>query len=377
MLFSDIIGQEEVKEQLRKQLREERVAHAQLFYGPEGVGKMPMALAFAQALLCPHRKGAEADATCPACRMVANLQHPDLHFVFPVIGAKDVSEQHLDAWRAMWKDSPYFDAQRWYRQLSEEGGKSSEGNQQPQIHVSESEQILRKISLTSQQGGYKVMIIWQPEQMNVQTANKLLKILEEPTPRTVFILVSDHAERLLPTILSRTQRVEFRPLSVAEMSEALQTRNALQSADASRIARQVGGNYVRALRQIHIDEDAEEFFDLFVQLMRLCYMRKIKDLYQWAETIASWKRERQKHFLEYCQRLVRENFVFNFGRPELNSLSQREADFSRNFARFVNERNVMGIMNELSLAQRDIAQNVSARMVFFDLAIKMIMLLLK
>ena len=221
------------------------------------------------------------------------------------------------------------------------------------------------------------MIIWQPEQMNVQTANKLLKILEEPTPRTVFILVSDHAERLLPTILSRTQRVEFRPLSVAEMSEALQTRNALQSADASRIARQVGGNYVRALRQIHIDEDAEEFFDLFVQLMRLCYMRKIKDLYQWAETIASWKRERQKHFLEYCQRLVRENFVFNFGRPELNSLSQREADFSHNFARFVNERNVMGIMNELSLAQRDIAQNVSARMVFFDLAIKMIMLLLK
>ena len=360
-MFESVLGQEHIKQQLTQQVEAGRVPHALLFCGTPGSGQMPMALELASALL-----GGGA--------MVQHFVHPDLHFVFPVVNSgeasKTLSDTYIDKWREMLTESIYFDLPEWQERIGAE-------KKQTFISVAESNAILQKLSLRASQGGYKVMIIWLPELMKQEAANKLLKILEEPTPRTVFILVSDHAERLLPTILSRTQRVEFRPLSVAEMSEALQTRNALQSADASRIARQVGGNYVRALRQIHIDEDAEEFFDLFVQLMRLCYMRKIKDLYQWAETIASWKRERQKHFLEYCQRLVRENFVFNFGRPELNSLSQREADFSRNFARFVNERNVMGIMNELSLAQRDIAQNVSARMVFFDLAIKMIMLLLK
>lgn len=221
------------------------------------------------------------------------------------------------------------------------------------------------------------MLVWLPELMNEPTANKLLKILEEPPAETAFLLVSDEPERLLPTILSRTQRVEFRPLSEQELMQALMSRNALQEDDAKLVAHLSGGSYVAACRQLQIDEDRALFFDMFVLLMRLSYMRKIKDMYEWANRVSEWGRERQKQFLDYCQRLVRENFICNFQQPELNYMSRQEADFSVRFARFINERNVIGIMNELSAARRDIGQNVNPRMVFFDFALKMIVLLIQ
>ena len=375
MQFSEVIGQEEVKKQLLRQIAEDRIPHAQLFCGPEGCGKLAMALAYASALLCRQPHDHQPCGQCPSCKMVDAWSHPDLHFVFPVIKQKNqsgepVSDQYLKEWRDQLADTPYFDRQTWLNRMEVE-------NQQSQIGVAESDVILRKLSLVSGQGGYKVMIIWLPEQMNIPAANKLLKILEEPPRQTVFLLVSDHPEQLLTTILSRTQRIVFPALSEQELTDALIQRNALQPDDARNIARLSEGSYVRALQQIRINEDGALFFDMFVLLMRLSYMRKIKDMYEWAEQVSSWGRERQKNFLDNCQRLVRENFVYNFHRSELNYENQKESEFSVRFARFINERNVIGIMDELSYAQRDIEQNVNPRMVFFDFALKMIVLLIQ
>lgn len=375
MHFSDVIGQEETKNRLRRQMEEERVPHAQLFCGPEGCGKLPTALAFASALLCQNRQGGEPCGTCPDCKMTAALSHPDLHFVFPVFKRKGQSgeansDQYLTEWREQIGETPYFDRITWLRRIGVE-------NQQSLIGVGDSDLILRKLSLKAGRGGYKIMIIWLPEQMNLPAANKLLKILEEPPAETVFLLVSDHPDRLLPTILSRTQRVDFPKLTDEQVTAALIARNALQPEDAKVVARLSEGNYIRALQQLRVDEDSALFFDMFVLLMRLSYMRKIKDMHEWSEQVAQWGRERQKNFLEYAQRLIRENFVYNFRRPELNYLTRQESDFATRFARFVNERNVIGIMDELALAQRDIEQNVNPRMVFFDFALKMIVLLIQ
>lgn len=375
MRYDEVIGQEDIKARLRRQLEEGHVPHAQLFAGPAGCGKLPMALAYASALLCRQPAGGEACGQCASCRMLAHWAHPDLHFVFPVVKRKGqsgdaTSDQYLTEWREQLGESAYFDRLEWLARIHVE-------NQQSLIGVAESDQILRKLSLKSSQGGYKVMVVWLPEQMNVAAANKLLKILEEPPADTTFLLVSNEPERLLPTILSRTQRVDFRPLSQREIELALMQRNGLQEADARAVARLCEGSYTQALAQLRVDKDSALFFDMFVLLMRLSYMRKIKDMHEWAERVADWGRERQKHFLDYCQRMVRENFVYNFQRPELNYMSRQESEFAVRFARFINERNVIGIMDELALAQRDIEQNVNPRMVFFDFALKMIVLLIQ
>lgn len=373
MQYNEVIGQEEIKARLRQELKDGRVPHARLFRGPEGCGKLPMALAYATALLCQNPNDGEACGQCSSCRMAAAWAHPDLHFVFPVFKRKGqsgdaVSDQFLKEWREQLKDSLYFDRLSWLARIGIE-------NQQAQIGVGESEQILRKLSIVASQGGRKVMIIWLPELMNLSAANKLLKILEEPPTDTVFLLVAEHAEKMLATILSRTQITDFRQLTQPDLEQILQSRHGLQPEDAAVIAHMSEGSYIKALKQIYLNESEAVFFDMFVLLMRLSYMRKIKDMHQWADQVASWGRERQKNFLEYCQRLVRENFISNFHRKELNYMSRREADFSVKFGRFINERNVIGIMDELSLAQRDIEQNVNAKMVFFDFALKTIMLL--
>ena len=190
-------------------------------------------------------------------------------------------------------------------------------------------------------------------------------------------LTTNHPEKMLATILSRTQRIDFKPIPSEEMAEALMQRHGLQADDALAVARSAAGSYVKALEEVTNAADAACFFDQFVLLMRLCYMRKVKDLFEWSVQLSQWGRERQKAFLEYAQRMVRENFIYNFGRRELNFQNKKEADFSVRFARFINERNVMGIAAEISSAQRDIEQNVNPRMVFFDFALKMIMLLIR
>lgn len=374
MAFNSVIGQEELQERLCREAREGHLPHALLLHGPEGSGKLALAVSLARYLLCRQPDGTQACGTCPSCRMAAKLEHPDLHFSFPVIRYKDaagsVSDVHLKAWRKQVLATPYFSFQTWLRDMGAE-------NQQAMIYTAESDAIQRKLSLKSSQGGCKVMVIWRPEKMNADCANKLLKLIEEPPAHTYFLMVSQEPDKVLPTILSRTQQVFVRALEAETVSRALVEREGVDPGRAAEAARAAHGSYTRALESLEAGRDNALFFDLFVILMRLSYQRKVKEMKKWSEQVAALGRERQKAFLEYCQHLVRENFMYNFRKEELNYQNAEESRFSVNFARFINERNVIKIMNELSDAQRDVEQNVSPKMIFFDLALKMIVLLIQ
>ena len=373
MFFKDVIGQEEAKERLIREAKEGKIAHARLFCGPEGIGKLPLAIAYARYLSCNNPGEKDACGICPSCVKISKLAHPDLHFVFPVIKKKSkdtVSDDFIAEWRELLSHTPYFNLNIWLEEMGAE-------NQQAQIYVKESDEIIRKLSLKSSQGGYKIMIIWLPEKMNVECSNKLLKLLEEPPSQTIFLLVSEEPDMLLTTIQSRTQRFALYGIEEKYITERLQSQYGLQERDAISIGHRSEGNFLKALESIHLNEENKLFFDLFVSLMRLSYQRKIREMKQWSETLAAMGRERQKHFLSYCQRLVRENFMFNFQDPSLIFMNEEEQNFSKRFAPYINEKNVMGIMDELSEAQRHIEQNVNARMVFFDFSLKMIVLLVQ
>lgn len=375
MLFKDIIGQEAIKKRLIQEVKEGRVAHAQLLTGPEGVGKLPVAIAYARYLLCQNKGEYDSCGTCMSCKMFNKLSHPDLHFVFPVINKakaprKTVCDDVITTWREFVSTNPYFNINHWLDELGAE-------NQQATIYTIESEEISRKLALKSSQGGYKVMIIWLPEKMQEECSNKILKILEEPPTQTVFLLVSEQPEFLLQTIKSRTQQIEFKRLDSSVIQDELEHKLGINSNDSQRIAHMANGSYLNALEAIHINEDRALFLDMFILLMRLSYQRKVKEMKQWSEQVASWGREKQKNFLLYCQRLIRENFIYNFGFNDLNYMTEEERNFSTRFARFINERNVIGIMDELTIAQRHIEQNVNAKMVFFDFSLKMIVLLIQ
>jgi DNA polymerase-3 subunit delta' len=370
MLFKDIIGQDEIKEKLLTEVHEGRVAHAQLFCGPEGTGKLPLAIAYAQYLNCTNRQENDSCGTCPSCIKFNKLAHPDLHFAFPIVKekGKEVCNDYLPNWRALFEETSYFSYDLWLQAMNID-------NKQAIIYEKESNEILRKLSFKSSEGEYKIMIIWMPEKMHQVCANKILKLLEEPPEKTVFLLVSESPEDILPTIQSRTQRINIHRIKETDIYQALQSKYHITEEQSRSIAHISNGNFIKALEYIHLNEDKQLFFDLFVNLMRLSYQRKIKEMKQWSEQVAAMGRERQKSLLVYCQNMIRENFMYNFHKPEINYLGINEQQFAVNFARFVNERNVMGLMHELGEAQRHIEQNVNAKMVFFDFALKTIVLL--
>ena len=374
MYFKDIIGQEEAKERLIQNVKEGKIAHAQLFCGGEGIGKLPLAIAYARYLSCQNPNDEDACGKCPNCVKFDKLAHPDLHFVFPVVKKKSsketVSDDYLPEWRELLKETPYFNLPMWLQAMGTE-------NQQALIYVKESDEIIRKLSLKSSQGGYKIMIIWMPEKMNTECSNKLLKLLEEPPAQTLFLLVSEEPDALLTTIQSRTQRFQLHGIQEEAIVTQLVQRYGVQQEDAAHIAHLSAGNFLKALETIHLNEDSKQFFELFVNLMRLAYQRKIREMKQWSETLAAMGREKQKNFLNYSQQMLRENFIYNFRDSSLVYMNAEARNFSSRFAPFVNEKNVIGIMNELSEAQRHIEQNVNAKMVFFDFALKMIVLLVQ
>ena len=382
MLFREIIGQEAVKRQLRQSVREGRIPHAQLFAGISGIGKLQLALAYAQYLNCPHRTDEDSCGVCPTCLQFHKLQHPDLHFVFPIVGSDEVCDNFLESWREMILVNRYFDLDDWHRALGVE-------TKQSMIYEKESGEILRKLSLKPYGDGYKVMVIWQPEKMNITTANKLLKLLEEPPERTVFLMVSEHPEQLLATIQSRVQTIRVPRLETETIAAALM-QEGVAPGRATDIARIANGSYLAAKKKAgEGDENKQELRD-FIALFRDAYTvgvlrdpqkkyESLKRLRQWSLDMADSKvgRERQKHFLQYAQQQVRENYIRNVGQPELNYQMEEERDFSVKFAPFIHSGNVEGIMNQLDLAERQIEQNGNAKMIFFDLCLQMIVLIKK
>ena len=378
MRKSEVIGQEEAWARLTQMAREDRLPHAMMLCGPQGAGKMALAMAFANYLLCRnHTPDDEACEACPQCKMLARWEHPDLHFTFPTLKLpsmgsdhKPVSDDFARQWHEMVKESPYFSMDQWMNAIGAE-------NQQAIITAGESDDLVRKLSLKSSQGGCKVSIIWLPERMNIECANKLLKLIEEPPQGTVFIMVSEEPDKLLETIRSRTQRIDIKRISTESISRQLKERYGLGDELANRMARLANGSWLKAVRELEKDSENTEFLADYQQLMRLAYMRNIHDLKPWSERIAGYGREKQKRFMDYFIRLTRENFMYNFANPDLNYMSEEEEAFANKFARFINEANIIPISEMADKVQRDIKQNANAKIVFFDLALQMIMLLLK
>ena len=369
MSFDEVIGQREAQERLIQMVREDRLPHAMMLCGPQGSGKLPLAVAFACHLLDNGTPSAKA--------MLQKLEHPDLHFTYPTIklpsmGAdhKPVSDDFAKEWHTLIAQGLYITMDEWMQAM---GGE----NQQAIITAGESDDLVRKLSLKSSQGGYKVSVVWLPERMNIECANKLLKLIEEPPLQTVFIMVCEEPDKLLETIRSRVQRIDVKRIDEADIQQALVARRGIGEEDARRIARLANGNWLKALEELQVGSENEFFLDMYKMLMRLAYQRKIKDLRKWSEQMAALGREKQRRWLSYFLRMTRENFMYNFQNEELCYMTQQEEDFAKNFARFVNEANVVPISGLANLATRDIGQNANAKIVFFDLALQMIVLLLQ
>ncbi len=369
MNFSQIPGQKAVIDRLRSSVAENRVSHALLFYGPEGSGKFAIALAFARYISCEKRTAEDACGVCPSCVKYDKLIHPDLHFVFPVIkkksGTEPVSDTYIAQWREMVLRSPWFSLSTWTEAMEV-------ANEQALIPVAEAAEIIRKLSLKSFESDFKIMIIWLPEKMNAETANKLLKMIEEPPARTLFILVSEEDDRLLPTITSRCQHIRIPSIQSDELSAHLVRTMGMDHVRASEIAAIANGNMVRAMELAREDDNSAVHLDRFTRLMRTAWTRDIHSLVTWSEETAALGRERQKSFLSYSLRMIRENFILNFNGKEtrLVYLTRAEDEFSEKFHPFINEKNINALDREFNLAYAHVESNGNTKMIFLDLALR-------
>jgi DNA polymerase-3 subunit delta' len=376
MFFKDIIGQEEVKMQLTETARKGFVPHARLFCGADGNGGFQLALAYARYLNCTGRGETDSCGKCPSCLKYDELAHPDLHFVFPMVSnksaKKEVCDDYLPEWREFLKKQmkrrTYFDIDTWLVQLGAE-------NKQAVIYAAESDKIIHKMNLRIYEADYRILFVWMPDRMNIACANKLLKIIEEPPANTAILMVTDSPDMVLGTIVSRSQAIQIRPIHSGTLSRALADIWDLSEDDAIHVAHLSGGNYLRATELLAVENDSVYFLEQFKAIMRNGWTRNVVAMKSFSEDMASFGRERQKNFLTFCQRQVRENFIKCLNEPSLNYMNKEEADFARNFSPYVNERNVMDLMDELSLAEKHIAQNVNSKMVFFDLSMRIIVLI--
>ena len=371
MRFADIIGHDELKARLRMQIDAGRVSHAQLFTGQAGYGTLPLALAYVQYLFCPNHTAGDSCGVCPSCQQIEALAHPDLHMVYPVnkqnkkSGEVIISDMFIDRWRELWHERRgIFSAEEWYERL--DLGKTMKGLFSAKV----SEEIIRKLQFKSYSSEYKAMIIWLPEAMNADAANKILKILEEPWDKTLFILVSEHPEQLLSTITSRTQEV-----SVGRIDEATLERVAAaagkQGSEARNIARLADGSILelRELMRGQTDEMRATCFELFVRLMRLSYGDKHLELFEWADDMCALTREGQRQFFLHSVRLLRESYMLHAGLGSISYLWGEEEAFCRKFSPFIGNHNIEKLIDEIELAMMQIQQNGAPRIVFTHFAL--------
>ena len=374
MQFKDIIGQESIKKRLIQSVVENRVSHAQLMIGPNGVGKLALAIAFGQYLSCTNRNDNDSCGVCPSCKKYEKLIHPDLHFVFPVISSpkfsQAVSDNYISEWRELINKNPYISLNGWLEYIGSE-------NKQGLISTHESGQIIKKLNLKSFESEYKIMIIWMPEKMNQTASNKLLKMIEEPPPKTIFLLVSENKNQLLKTIVSRTQIIAVPRIDSESLQNALISKHDLNNEESSNIVRLSEGSYLRAIEIISHNESSKENFERFTSFMRLSYQKDVIELNKWVDDIAGIGREKQKSFLKYSMRFIRDNFMLNRKEDNLAFTSNEETEFSKKFSPFIKPENIFQINEELNTAYYHIVRNGYAKIIFFDLGLKLIIQLKK
>jgi DNA polymerase-3 subunit delta' len=381
MLFSEILGQEHIKNHLITTANQGRVPHAQLFVGAEGCGTLPMAIAYAQYLICKNTTGENCNENDVCNNKVNLLAHPDLHFVYPTITTDEVKSKpksldFLLDWREFIIQNPYSGLFDWYKHLGVQ-------NKQGEIRVEDAQEIVKSLALKSLEGSYKIMIVWMADKMNIAASNKLLKLLEEPTDKTVFILITENEEAIIQTILSRCQVLHFNSLPQAVIANALVSRENIDEKQAQKIAHQAQGNYNKALKILGENDDEIPFEAWFIQWVRSAFRAKgnaaaIQDLILWSEQIASLGRETQKKFLNYCIELFRQALLINYQADSLAYMEPKSDNFNlEKFAPFVNGNNIFEIFKELQDASYHIERNGNAKIILTDLSIKLTRLIHK
>ena len=369
MNFSQIPGQKEIIGKLIRSVKEERVSHAQMFAGNEGCGSMALALAYARYISCEDRTDHDSCGKCKSCVKYDKMIHPDLHFVFPVIKGKKatdpVSDNYIEEWREFVGKSPFFTLNNWLDSIDV-------GNAQGLIFASESAEIIRKLSLKTFESDFKIMIIWLPEKMHQSAANKLLKMIEEPPEKTLFLLVSDEPDKVIPTILSRCQMVKIPSFSDHEVESYLIQRFGITKEKASDISHVANGNMIRAIELCENESSSLENLERFKSLMRFAWKRDVVSLINWSEEISSTGRESQKNFIMFTLRILRENLMLTLGQDKnhLVFLTGEEADFAGKFHPFITQENVYPLSEEFNLVYSHIEANGNAKIIFLDLALK-------
>ena len=375
MLFSNIIGQENIKNHLIKTIENDRIPHAQLFIAPTGSGALPLAIAYAQYILCKNTEG-ENNTGDAACNLkFEKLMHPDLHFSFPVttndkVKKHPTSNSFMNEWRTFVEDTPYGSLFNWYQSLGIE-------NKQGQIGVDEAEEIVKKLVLKSYEGGYKVMIIWMAEKMNISASNKLLKLIEEPPAKTLFLLLAENEERIIKTILSRCQVLHFQPLTEQNIIDTLMNDHGVDENQAIRIAQQCNGNWNKALHLLHHDDNELIFEKWFITWVRSAFRAKgdasvVQDLIKWSEEISKTGRETQKRFLKYCSHFFRQAMLTNYNARSLVFFESYTNNFDlEKFAPFVNGANIEDINKAIEDAMYHIERNANAKIVLLDLSMQL------
>jgi len=371
--FSSVAGHNDLKQRLVQSVKEGRIPHAQLFHGTPGAGTLPLALAYATYLSCTERQAGDSCGKCPSCIKYDKLVHPDLHFAFPVFTTRTVikdpiSDEFIGEWRKALLENPLMTLQQWYACMGPE-------NKQGIINKFESEAIQRKLNLKAFESSHKVMVVWMPEKMNAQASNKLLKMIEEPPPLTVFLLISEHPEQLLPTVLSRAQLIRVPRLADADLLAAMQKTFTGDEAGLKNAVLLAGGDYNTAVEILTGSEESEYQLELFIRIMRLSYSRKFQEIFDWVEEISTLGRERQKAFLIYALRMVRENYLLNMQQRGLVRMSPPESDFSGRFSAFIHDGNAPAIVKELEDACTHIEANAYARIVLLDFALSLVKLI--
>lgn len=369
MRFSDIPGRENIKRLLVGQVDSGRLPHALLLWGAEGVGKMALAQALAQYVHCPDRHNGDSCGVCPVCRQHTSLNYPDMLYSFPLPAVKSVkdpvSNDYMDAFREFLQQNPLAPYREWLEVSGAE-------NSQPVIRVSESAEIIRSLSLGNYKAGTKILLLWLPEKLVAAAANKLLKLIEEPQPGRMFIMVSNNPALILPTVFSRLQRIKVEA-PAEEVTAAWLTRQGYDAAQASEASEAAQGNPLMALRMLDTQSEEVEFRALFQELMRKAYQRNVKALRVWSENVAAMKREKSRRFLTYLAEQLRNNYLYTLGNRNLTPMLSADKVFSNKFSPYIHGGNVEAISTLVNEAARDIAGNASAKIVLFDFAVQMIM----
>ncbi|MFO7788930.1 MAG: ATP-binding protein [Bacteroidota bacterium] len=373
MRFKDIIGQQSIKRHLIQTVKKQRISHAQLFYGPPGAGKLPLAIAFAQYIACENPSDNDSCGECASCKKFAKFVHPDLHFVFPVVKTdtkKPVSDSFIESWRDTLINKPYFTFQQWL-------GKLESLNKQASIYRDEASEIIRKLSLKTYESEFKFMIIWLPEKMNTTAANKLLKMIEEPPPKTVFLLVSEDSNNVLPTIFSRTTPVKIPAINNDELADFLVENHNVQKEEALAISRLSRGNLAEARNHLDASQTREENLDQIRNWLTVMAKKDIAGCIKWSESLAGQSREIQKNFLRYALRFFREMLMLRTKNRSLNFLIKDEREFAAKVTPHINLKKVFDIQNEIETAHYHIERNGTPKIILLDLSFNLIRLIQK